>query len=65
MAADPDIFPFGTALYIEGVGVRYVQDTGAAIQGNKLDVAVNTHENALAWAGYGTHRVWIIEDGEP
>lgn len=64
VAADPDIFPFGTALYIEGVGVRYVQDTGAAIQGNKLDVAVDTHENALTWTGYGTHRVWIIEEGE-
>lgn len=63
VAADPGIFPFGTALYIEGVGVRYVQDIGAAIQGNKLDVAVDTHENALAWAGYGTHRVWIIEEG--
>lgn len=63
VAADPDIFPFGTALYIEGVGVRYVQDTGAAIQGNKLDVAVATHENALTWTGYGTHRVWIIEEG--
>lgn len=61
VAADPNIFPFGTVLYIEGVGVRYVQDTGAAIQGNKLDVAVDTHENALAWTGYGTHRVWIIE----
>ena len=64
VAADPDIFPFGTALYIEGVGVRYVQDTGAAIKGNALDIAVDTHENALSWAGYGQHRVWIIEDGQ-
>ena len=38
---------------------------GISYNGNKLDVAVDTHENALAWAGYGTHRVWIIEDGEP
>ena len=63
VAADPEVFPFGTALYIEGVGVRYVQDVGAAIKGNALDVAVDTHQNALNWAGYGQHRVWIIEEG--
>ena len=46
MAADTSIFPYGTVLYIEGVGIRIVQDKGAAIQGKHLDVAVDTHENA-------------------
>ena len=41
--------------------MRVVQDRGAAIQGNKLDVAVSgNHEDALNWDGYGEHRVWII-----
>lgn len=60
VAADESL-PFGTVLYIEGIGVRVVQDRGAAIQGNKLDVAVSgNHEDALNWDGYGEHRVWII-----
>ena len=37
VAADPDVFPFGTVLYIEDVGVRIVQDKGAGIQGKHLD----------------------------
>lgn len=65
VAADPDVFPFGTILYIEDIGVRIVQDKGAGIQGKHLDVAVSgSHEDALNWNGYGTHRVWIIKEGE-
>lgn len=62
VAADQSIFPYGTVLYIEGIGIRIVQDKGGAVQGNHLDVAVGTHENALAWSGYGNHRVWIIRE---
>lgn len=62
VAADQSIFPYGTVLYIEGIGIRIVQDKGSAVQGNHLDVAVDTHENALAWSGYGNHRVWIIRE---
>lgn len=64
VAADRALLPYGTVLYIEGVGVRVVQDKGAGVQGYHLDVAVDTHENALAWSGYGEHRVWIIREAE-
>lgn len=63
MAADPDVFPFGTVLYIEDVGVRIVQDTGPGIKGKRLDVAVSgSHKDALSWDGYGQHRVWVIQE---
>ena len=65
VAADPDVFPFGTVLYIEDVGVRIVQDTGASVKGKHLDVAVSgSHKDALKWDGYGQHRVWIIREAE-
>lgn len=62
VAADQTIFPYGTVLYIDGVGIRIVQDKGAGVQGAHLDIAVDTHENALTWSGYGEHRVWIIRE---
>lgn len=64
VAADQALLPYGTVLYIEGVGVRVVQDRGAGVQDYHLDVAVDTHENALAWSGYGEHRVWVIREAE-
>lgn len=64
VAADQTLLPYGTVLYIEGVGIRIVQDKGAAVQGRHLDVAVDTHENALNWAGYGDHKVWIVKEKE-
>lgn len=62
VAADTFIFPYGTVLYIEDVGIRIVQDKGSAIQGKHLDVAVDTHENAKKWSGCGNHRVWILKE---
>lgn len=63
VAADTSILPYGTVVYIEGVGLRVVQDTGSAVVGNKLDVAVNTHAEALSWSGWGSRRVWIVSGG--
>jgi len=39
--------PFGTRVWIEGYGERIVQDRGGAIGVNRLDVYVNTHQEAL------------------
>jgi 3D (Asp-Asp-Asp) domain-containing protein len=63
VAADTSVLPYGTVIYVEGVGLRVVQDTGGAVKGNKLDVAVNTHAEALSWSGWGSRRVWIISGG--
>lgn len=64
VAADLSTFPIGTWLYIEGLGIRRVTDTGG-VGKNQLDVlVVGNHDGAKAWQGYGMHRVWILEGVE-
>ncbi len=48
VAAPPNIL-FGTVLIIPGYGVAAVQDRGAAITGNRLDVLFAAHEEAKQW----------------
>ncbi len=64
-AADWNVLPPGTWLYIEGVGLRRVEDSGSAIKGKRLDIAIDTHQNALRWAGQGSHHTWVLNfEGE-
>ena len=39
--------PFGTKIYIDGVGERIVQDRGGAIKGNRIDLYFDDHQSAL------------------
>ena len=39
--------PFGTELYIHGIGKRIVQDRGAAIGRGRIDIAVKTQAEAI------------------
>ena len=63
-AADWNVLPAGSVIYVENVGIRVVEDTGGAINGRALDVLVETHDEAERWAGYGVHRVWLLQKGE-
>lgn len=46
VAAGKDL-PFGTELYIKGIGKRIVQDRGAAISRGCIDIAVETQAEAF------------------
>lgn len=59
VAADPDVMPLGTRVYIDGIGERVVQDTGGAIKGRKIDLAMESHQEAAAW-GRKEAEVWIL-----
>ena len=60
VAVDPDVIPLGSWLYIDGIGWRQAQDTGGAIQGRRIDMAVETHAEALEW-GVQNKQIWIVE----
>ena len=60
VAADPDVMPLGTRIYIDGIGERVVQDTGGAIKGRKIDLAVESHQEAVEF-GRKTAKIYILE----
>lgn len=51
--------PFGTKIYIDGVGERIVQDRGGAIKGNQIDLYFDSHQEALNF-GRQTKQVTIL-----
>ena len=61
VAVDPSVIPLGTKLYIEGIGYRIAEDTGGSINGNKIDVAVETHNEAIINGIDRNVKVWIVE----
>ena len=58
IATDKSI-PFGTKIYIDGVGERIVQDRGGAIKGNRIDLYFENHQEALNF-GRQTKQVTIL-----
>ena len=63
IAADWDVYPPGTVLYIEGMGEYTVQDRGGAIKGLKIDVYFEDHDDALRF-GRQEVRIKVISETE-
>ena len=55
-AVDPKVIPLGSYVKINGV-VYHAEDTGGAIDGNRIDVVVGTHKEALE---KGTYRAEVF-----
>jgi len=60
VAADWQLFPPGTRLYIPGYGEAVVEDRGGAVRGYHLDLFVDTREEALKW-GVKQLEVYVLE----
>lgn len=63
IAADWSLYPPGTVLYIEGIGERTVQDRGGAINGQKIDIYFESHEDALQF-GRQDVKIRIVKEGK-
>ncbi|WP_237458510.1 3D domain-containing protein [Pontibacillus yanchengensis] len=64
IAADLDVYPLGTILYIPDYGYGVVADKGSAIQGNKIDLYYKTVEDVYEQWGKKTLPVYVVKRGE-
>ncbi|MGB8954821.1 MAG: 3D domain-containing protein [Tumebacillaceae bacterium] len=62
IAVDPRKIPIGTKVYIEGIGVRVAEDTGGAIQGNRIDVYMSDLSAAIQFGYKRDVKVYILEE---
>lgn len=49
IAVDPSVIPLGSKVYVEGYGYATAEDTGGAINGNRIDVFMPTQSGAVEW----------------
>lgn len=63
LAADWDVLPAGTEVYLEGIGWRTVEDTGSGITEDKLDLYMDSHAAALEF-GVQEIEIWTRQKGE-
>jgi 3D (Asp-Asp-Asp) domain-containing protein len=54
VAVDPDIIPLGTKLYVPEYGYAIADDIGGAIQGHRIDLAMETVDEAF---NYGRRHI--------
>jgi 3D (Asp-Asp-Asp) domain-containing protein len=60
VAVDPRVIPLGTELHIEGYGSAVAADTGGAIQGQKIDLYMDSEHECWQW-GRRQVEVRVIE----
>ena len=58
-AADWDVLPNGSIVYIDNIGFREIQDVGGSVNGQHIDVLVERHQDALD-LGVDHEGVWIL-----
>ncbi len=47
IAVDPSVIPLGSKVYVEGYGEAIAGDIGGAIKGNKIDLFMPNHGDAI------------------
>ncbi|WP_407305943.1 ubiquitin-like domain-containing protein [Desulfosporosinus sp. SB140] len=49
VAVDPGVIPLGASVYVDGYGSACALDTGGAIQGNRIDLYMDSEAAADSW----------------
>ncbi len=49
ISVDPSVIPLGSKVLIPGYGYAIASDTGGAINGNIIDLYLNSHEECVSW----------------
>jgi 3D (Asp-Asp-Asp) domain-containing protein len=60
IAVDPHVIPYGSRVYIPGLGWRVAQDTGGAIIGHRIDVFFNDLGTALRFGVQRDVPVYVV-----
>lgn len=62
IAVAPSVIPYGSTVYIDGVGYRVAEDTGGFANRNsyQIDLYMDSHSTANNW-GVQYRDVWIVE----
>ncbi|NLK53229.1 MAG: DUF348 domain-containing protein [Syntrophomonadaceae bacterium] len=60
VAVDPRVIPLGTKVYVENYGPALAADTGGSIKGNRVDIFVDSHQEAVSW-GRRRVRVYVLK----
>jgi len=60
IAVDPRVIPLGSLVYVEGYGKAIAADTGGAINGNIVDVFVDSYDTAINWGRKYGLAVYIL-----
>ena len=62
VAVDTRVLPFGSIIYIEGVGVFTADDTGGDIKGNRIDIYMENLDDAIKF-GRQFKKVYVLKKG--
>ena len=60
VAVDPNVIPLGSRLYIPGYGEAIAADTGGAIVGQKIDLCMESYDEAIQF-GRRNVEVYVLE----
>ena len=64
IAVDKSVIPYGTTVYIEGLGKYRSEDCGGAVNWKIIDIYVEVHSNTYKSKYNKRRKVWIVDEGE-